>query len=108
MKLRSRPFLMFACAAAVALAGCIKMPKSEGADPDGPDGPDEPDFPPPAEYIYPYGDEHRNVTAELTLTFAPGTDLTGAEVVIPPLKYNKSLLMLLTQDDCKQAAFSAT
>lgn len=47
MKLCSRPFLMFVCAAAVALAGCIKMPKSEGADPDGPDGPDEPDFPPP-------------------------------------------------------------
>ena len=64
--------------------------------------------PPPAEYIYPYGDEPRNVTAELTLTFAPGTDLTGVEVVIPPLKYNKSLLVLLTQDDCKQAAFSAT
>lgn len=83
-------------------------PKSNGSDPDGPDGPDEPDFPPPAEYIYPYGDEPRNVTAELTLTFAPGTDLTGVEVVIPPLKYNKSLLVLLTQGRLQAAAFSAT
>ena len=60
------------------------------------------------EYLYPFGDEPRHVTAELTLTFAPETDLTDAEAVIPPLKYNKSLLVLLTQDDCKQAAFSTT
>ena len=30
------------------------------------------------------------------------------EAVIPPLKYNKSLLVLLTQDDCVQTAFSTT
>lgn len=109
MNIRSKPFLVFACAAAVALAGCIKMPKADGTDPGGPDGPDGPDNPSPsAEYVYPYGDEPRNVTAELTLTFASETDLTGVEAVVPPLKYNKSLLVLLTQDDCKQAAFSAT
>lgn len=47
MRFRSRLFLMFACAAAVVLAGCIKMPESNGSDPGDPDGPDEPDFPPP-------------------------------------------------------------
>ena len=64
--------------------------------------------PPPAEYIYPFGAEPRQVTAGLTLAFEPGTDLSGIRVEIPPLKYNKSLLVLLTQDDCKQAAFSTT
>lgn len=64
--------------------------------------------PPPAEYVYPFGDEPRQVTAEITLAFEPGTDLSQVRVGIPPLKYNKSLLVLLTQDDCKQAAFSTT
>ena len=45
MRFRSRLFLMFACAAAVSLAGCIKMPESNGSGPGGPDGPDEPDNP---------------------------------------------------------------
>lgn len=107
MKRHSKSLLPFALAAAVVLAGCIKMPKGGETDTGGPDGSD---FPPPsaAEYLYPFGDEPRHVTAELTLTFAPETDLTDAEAVIPPLKYNKSLLLLLTQDDCKQAAFSTT
>ena len=92
MRFRSRLFLMFACAAAVSLAGCIKMPESNGSGPGGPDDPDGPDNPSPsAEYVYPYGDEPRNVTAALTLTFAPGTDLTGVEVVIPPLKSTTTL-----------------
>lgn len=101
-------FVLFASAAALLLAGCIKMPKTGGEEPEGPEGPDNPDFPPPAEYIYPFGDEPRRVTAEVTLTFDPGTDLSGVQIEIPPLKYNKSLLVLLTQDDCKQAAFSTT
>lgn len=96
--------LLFA-SAALLLAGCVKMPKPVSPDPDDPDNPD---FPPPAEYVYPFGDEPRQVTAEITLAFEPGTDLSQVRVGIPPLKYNKSLLVLLTQDDCKQAAFSTT
>lgn len=95
--------LLFA-SAALLLAGCVKMPKPVSPDPDDPDNPD---FPPP-EYVYPFGDEPRQVTAEITLAFEPGTDLSQVRVGIPPLKYNKSLLVLLTQDDCKQAAFSTT
>ena len=45
MKSHSKHFLPFAFAAAVVLAGCIKMPKSGETGPDGPDGPDEPDPP---------------------------------------------------------------
>lgn len=69
---------------------------------------DRADSPPHAEYIYPYGDEPGFVTAELTLTFSPGTDLSSVGWEIPHLKYNKSLLVLLTQDDCKQTAFCST
>ena len=65
-------------------------------------------FPPPTEYLYPFGDEPGQITAEIALSFGPGTDLSAARIEIPPLKYNKSLLLLLTQDDCKQAAFSTT
>ena len=65
-------------------------------------------FPPPTEYLYPFGDEPGQITAEIALSFGPGTDLSAAHIEIPPLKYNKSLLLLLTQDDCKQAAFSTT
>ncbi len=42
------------------------------------------------------------------MTFDAETDLSALLFEVPPLKYNKSLLVLLTQDDCKQAAFSTT
>ncbi|UXD69289.1 hypothetical protein MUK51_19160 [Sphingobacterium faecium] len=62
-----------------------------------------------AVYVYPFGNESGGVEAEITLTLASDletrTDLIAA---IPPLKYNKSLLVMLTQDDCKQSAFSMT
>ena len=53
-------------------------------------------FPPPTEYLYPFGDEPGQITAEIALSFGPGTDLSAARIEIPPLKYNKSLLLLLT------------
>lgn len=104
MKNRFLPPLLFASAAAMLLAGCIKMPKPGP----GTDDPDGPDTPPLTGYLYPYGEEPRRVTAEIELEFEPGTDLSALGVEIPPLKYNKSLLVLLTQDDCMQAAFSTT
>ena len=44
MKRHSKSLLPFAVAAAVVLAGCIKMPKGGETDTGGPDGSD---FPPP-------------------------------------------------------------
>ena len=35
-------FVLFASAAALLLAGCIKMPKTGGEEPEGPEGPDNP------------------------------------------------------------------
>ncbi|MEN5194456.1 hypothetical protein [Sphingobacterium faecium] len=60
-------------------------------------------------YVYPFGNETTGADVEITLTLK--SDETPAEelaIHVPPLKYNKSLLFMLTQDDCKQSAFSMT
>jgi hypothetical protein len=59
-------------------------------------------------YLYPYGNEAHDIVAEiaLLLTEAPKADQIITE--IPVLKYNKSWLFLLTQDDCTHSAYSTT
>lgn len=59
-------------------------------------------------YIYPFGKESGNVVAELTIQTDGNVDLADVEIGFPCLKYNKSWLFLLSQDDCKHAAFSCT
>lgn len=61
----------------------------------------------PVGYLYPFGKEAQGIEAEISLTLASDAQI-GADLIasIPALKYNKSLLFLLTQDDCKQSAFS--
>ncbi|MFA7493827.1 MAG: hypothetical protein WCZ43_09980 [Proteiniphilum sp.] len=59
-------------------------------------------------YLYPYGNEVQNVVAEITLEMVGKIDLENIAVEIPPLKYNKSWLFMLTQDDCMHAAYSTT
>ena len=63
----------------------------------------------PVGYLYPFGKEAQGIEAEISLTLASDAQI-GADLIasIPALKYNKSLLFLLTQDDCKQSAFSMT
>lgn len=78
---------------------CVKFPDRNSEDTDDKNG---------AVYIYPFKDELQNAVAELTIQTDGTIDLNSAEVEIPYLKYNKSLLFLLTQDDCKQAAYSCT
>lgn len=60
------------------------------------------------DFFYPFGNEEGNYTAEITLTGHSSLAKLNKEPSIPPLKYNKSWLLMLTQDDCKQAAFSWT
>jgi hypothetical protein len=59
-------------------------------------------------YLYPYDKEVQGVTAEITIKLknAVKADIVSAET--PVLKYNKSWLMMLTQDDCMQSAFCRT
>lgn len=59
-------------------------------------------------YLYPYGDEVQNVVAEITLEVDSEIDVEKINAEIPFLKYNKSWLFMLTQDDCKHAAYSTT
>ena len=61
------------------------------------------------DFFYPFGDESQNYTAEITInTRNTLPEENTIKTVIPALKYNKSWLLMLTQDDCKQAAFSWT
>lgn len=60
-------------------------------------------------YLYPFAQEPAGVEAEITITLeSDATALGDLALSVPPLKYNKSLLFMLTQDDCKQSAFSMT
>lgn len=59
-------------------------------------------------YLYPYGSEVNNVSVEITIQTDGTIDLNSLEAEIPHLKYNKSLLFMFTQDDCRQDAFSCS
>jgi len=59
-------------------------------------------------YLYPYGSEARNVVAEIIVETNGEIDIDQIKAEIPSLKYNKSWLFMLTQDDCKHAAYSTT
>lgn len=64
-------FIRFALAlTAVGVAtACIKLPNSK---PNRPEKPEEPEPAPSEAYIYPFGEEPRNITAELTLSLVQG------------------------------------
>ena len=80
-------------------ASCVKFPEK-------PD-PEEKEESQPA-YIYPFNNENKNIIAEITIQTDGTTDLNTIDPEIPYLKYNKSLLFFLTQDDCPQSAYSST
>lgn len=62
------------------------------------------------DFFYPFDKEVKSI--ETTLTIRTRTplpeDISRLKTEIPPLKYNKSWLFMLTQDDCKQVAFCCT
>ncbi|MDD4515338.1 MAG: hypothetical protein PHT93_07240 [Massilibacteroides sp.] len=59
-------------------------------------------------YLYPFGNEIKNPVIEILIETNGNLDLDKVDTEIPVLKYNKSWLFLLTQDDCKHAAYSRT
>lgn len=59
-------------------------------------------------YNYPFGNEPSSYKAVINLKLNQAQEANNITVEIPFLKYNKTLLVMLTQDDCKQAAFSTT
>lgn len=59
-------------------------------------------------YLYPYGNEAQSIVAEITLETNGEIDVEKINAKMPFLKYNKSWLFMLTQDDCTHAAYSTT
>lgn len=59
-------------------------------------------------YIYPFQGEEQQVTATIELQFDSTVDLHAIQTEIPYLKYNKSWLLMLTQDDGKQVSYCRT
>lgn len=59
-------------------------------------------------YVYPFESEVQNATAEITIHTNKEIDFNAVSTAIPHLKHNKSLLIMLTQDDCKHSAYSWT
>ena len=62
------------------------------------------------DFFYPFEKETKYVETTMTIHVRNKLpdDTQKLQVEIPPLKYNKSWLFMLTQDDCKQAAFCCT
>ncbi|MDD3108785.1 MAG: hypothetical protein PHV49_06225 [Alistipes sp.] len=90
-------------AISLLLFSCVQIPDAQKSDPDP-----DPDTTQKVLYIYPFGTEPQTVTAQVVIHTDGTVDLSKVTAEIPPLKYNKSLLLLLTQDDCKQAAYCTT
>lgn len=60
-------------------------------------------------YIYPFHEEVNNADIEVIFTIPKNLDIEGnISAAIPPLKYNKETLFMLSQDDCSQSAFCYT
>lgn len=59
-------------------------------------------------YLYPFAKEAQNTTAEIIFHTNEKIQVNRINANVPYLKYNKSWLCMLTQDDCKQAAYCRT
>lgn len=99
--------LLFYLFFSLIVVSCVKSTDlyKGDTDTDGENGGTTDNTPP---YIYPFGDESQNTTAEILIKTDGAVDLNAIIAEIPYLKYNKSWLFMLTQDDCKQAAYSCT
>jgi hypothetical protein len=59
-------------------------------------------------YLYQYDNEAHNIVAEIELLLVEAPEVDQIITEIPVLKYNKSWLFMLTQDDCTHSAYSTT
>lgn len=95
---------------AICLTSCLKKdlyrPKEEQPDTETP----PPDNSAEARFVYPFGQEPISYEAEITITLntAVADNNPSISLAIPPLKFNKSILFMLTQDDCRHSAFCRT
>lgn len=62
-------------------------------------------------YVYPFQNEKDNHSAEISIELTNSILLDNVlkqDIEIPALKYNKTLLFMLTQDDCKHSTYCRT
>lgn len=59
-------------------------------------------------YLYPFSMEVKNVTAKIQIDLKSGSHSSDLLAEIPPLKYNKSTLFLLSQDDSHHSSLYTT
>jgi hypothetical protein len=59
-------------------------------------------------YLYPYANEGSNMVAEITIETNSEINAESVVIEVPVLKYNKSWLFMLTQDDHRHSAYSTT
>ena len=100
----SYKIISFCTLSVLLITSCVKFPERPPEVP--PEIPKE-----PVEeqvYIYDFGNERQNILAQITINTDGRVNLDQITAEIPPLKYNKSWLFFLTQDDCHHAAFSYT
>ncbi|MCE5321060.1 MAG: hypothetical protein PHV09_03635 [Bacteroidales bacterium] len=90
--------IIFLVVVLISMSYCVKFPKRVPVNKDEIE----------KTYIYPFNNEVKNATAEISITTDGSINLNDLIVEIPYLKYNKSWLFLLTQDDCMQTAFCST
>lgn len=95
--LRAVTALLFLIIGLLVLDSCIKFPKIPKPDPFE-----------ETTYTYPFKDEISSISFELTIKTNSNIAEELVDAQIPFLKYNKSWLFTLVQDDCMQGAYSAT
>ncbi len=59
-------------------------------------------------YLYPFSSEQKNITASISINLKNDATVNEIGAEIPPLKYNKSWLFLLSQDDTRHESFCVT
>lgn len=95
---------------ALTQTSCIrKMDLSQEPSPGGKDdnGKENPTEDPPT-YLYPFDKEVQNATTTFVIRTKEPVNMEKIQAIIPPLKYNKQRLFILTQDDCAQSTYCRT
>lgn len=115
LKLNINLLIFLVCS--LLLSGCIKQLNLYQGDKDDDDGKgngngsvERRDVISETEFIYPFGEESYYNDVKLKIHLKPSTkiEIDNLHAEIPPLKYNKEWLFMMTQDDCMHSAFSYT
>lgn len=92
-KMRQYCFICIYCLVVISFVSCVKIK----------DIYEQREF---VNYLYDYNTENSNIECEIRIHMNDSNFNSEIETQIPVLKYNKTWLIFLTQDDCMHDAFS--